>query len=614
MAMRLSLFCRLSLILFLFYMSLRGQFLFWNHNLFTDESFSDLAKAFWVGIPFDLVAMAWSLMPVLIWGWFVRGLYWIPYFLIQIPFWILSVIDIEMWKFWGRRMTFSSLEILKEGEGKTVAIAGDFFGWILVAIAIGLVFWGASIWAFKKEWKHPFKWTSKRIWAEQIIIVILLVLAARGGTRRKPITPVNADFFNKSQMNQLTLNTNFMLIKTFRKGSLTREHFFNDSNQALQLVNGGWSAHPILPQLPNDKKTNVVIIILESFSWEYTGLNSSNPHSYTPFLDSLMKKSLNFPRALASGRRSIEGIAAILSGIPALMEEPFITSEFSTNQFEGVGHVFSKAGYDTSFYHGGGNGTMHFDAFAIKAGIQNYFGSDQNPFPQDNDGVWGIYDRPYLKYFAEELSKKKEPFLSALFTLSSHQPYKIPQGEPYDKMKTPHPILNAIAYSDSALEDFFKAAEKTSWYGNTLFVLVADHTGPQVFTSFEDKISAYRIPLLFFHPHISEWPSEIDRNELAQQIDIPASLYDFVGLNEAKTVALSRSVFRPGPRTFTAFIPGTYLHTDGKTLLIEQAKTKSFVEFDSFVKVAPENPDLEKSLKAVKQVFSHGLWDNALYF
>lgn len=612
--MRLSLFWRLVLILFLFYTTLRGEFLFWNRSLFIDENPSDLLKAFWVGIPFDFVAIAWTLIPVLIWGWFVRGLYWIPFFLIQIPLWVISVIDVEMWKFWGRRMTFSSLEILKEGQGKTAGIAGDYMGWIFIAAALGLVFWAASVWVFARQSKSPFTWKSKRVVFEQLIILCLLVVGTRGGFQKKPLTPVNADYFTKSQMNQLSLNTNFMLLKTFRKASLVREQNFADKNESLKRVNGGWSAHPYLPAIPAGQKQNIVIIILESFSWEYTSLNPNEPKSYTPFLDSMMKKSLTFPRAMASGRRSIEGVAALLSGIPALMEEPFITSEFATNQFTGIGHVFAKSGYDTSFYHGGANGTMHFDAFTAKAGFQHYFGSKEYPNSTDNDGIWGIYDRPYLQYYADELSKKKEPFLSAVFTLSSHQPFKIPAGEPFDKLQTKHPALNAIAYTDSALEDFFKKAETQSWYRNTLFVLAADHTGPQVYTHFDDKIAAYRIPILFFHPQISEWPKEIDRNEMVQQMDIPGSLYDFAGVENATTTTLSRSAFRPGPRTFTAFTPGMYIHTDGQTVLIEQNKKKSFVDFDSYTKSAPENPELEKSLRAVKDVFSQGLWDNALYF
>lgn len=614
LAMRLSLFFRLSLILFLFYMSLRGQFLFWNSSLFSEVQLPDLFKAFWVGIPFDLVALAWTLVPVVIWGWFVRGLYWLPFFLVQIPLWVVSVIDIELWKFWGRRMTFSSLEILKEGQGKATGIVSEYIFWVVVAFALGCLFWIWSIKTFKNQSKNSFSWKLKRVWIEQLVIILLLVLGTRGGFQKKPLTPVNADYFSKAQMNQLTLNTNFMLLKTFRKTSLTREQFFQNQSEAVQLVNGGVTTPSILPDWSHDEKQNVVIMILESFSFEYTGLNSNQKRSYTPFLDRLMKQSLTFPKGMANGRRSIEGIAAILSGIPALMEEPFITSEFSTNQFVGLGHVFSRAGYDTSFYHGGANGTMHFDAFTTKAGIQNYFGLREYPNPQDNDGIWGVYDRPYLKYFGEELSKKNQPFLSVVFTLSSHQPYKIPENEPFQNLESAHPILKSIAYTDSALQDFFKFAETQPWYKNTLFVLTADHTGPGVLSDFEDKVAAYRIPIAFFHPRIAHWPAEIDRNQLAQQIDIPASLYDLLQINGAQSVLLSRSVFKAGPKTFTAFSPGVYIHTDGETVLVESGRKKSFIDFEHYKKTVSEKPELETSLKGVKQIFSHGLWDNSLYF
>jgi phosphoglycerol transferase MdoB-like AlkP superfamily enzyme len=610
---RFSLFWRLALILFLFYTTLRGEFLWWNRNLFSDENFSDLASAFWVGLPFDAVAIAWTLLPVVIWGWLVRQAYWIPFFAIQIPLWVINVIDIEMWKFWGRRMTFSSLDILKEGEGKTAGIAGDYVGWIGLAIVIGFVFWFSAAAVLKNQRHNPFKWKSVPAVGEQFLILALIVIGMRGGFQRKPLTLVNADHFVKSQMNQLSLDTSFSLLKSAGKRSLERTHYFANKEEALALVNGGVKSEPVLPPNQFAQKQNVVILILESFSWEYTGLNP-NGKSYTPFLDGLMKRSLTFPRAMANGRRSIEGVAAILSGIPALMEEPFITSEFSTNQFVGVGQVFAHEGYDTSFYHGGGNGTMHFDAFTRKAGIENYFGSNQYPDQKDNDGIWGIFDRPYLKYYANELGKKPQPFFSALFTLSSHQPYKIPAGDPFENAQAPEPILKAIAYADSALEDFFKLAEKQPWYQNTLFVLSADHTGPLVQTSFDDKIGAYRIPILFFHPQIQEWPAGIEREKLAQQIDIPASLYDFLHFDHPKTVELSRSVFRPGPRTFTAYMPGIYIHTDGKTVLIEQPNLKNFVDFEHDKKSEASKPELEQSLKAVKEIFSEGLWDNALYF
>lgn len=84
------------------------------------------------------------------------------------------------------------------------------------------------------------------------------------------------------------------------------------------------------------EKPNVVILILESFALEYMGTSVNASPGFTPFLDELSKRSLFFRHAFANGRRSIEGIAAIYAGIPSLMEEPFISSQFSANHFVGL--------------------------------------------------------------------------------------------------------------------------------------------------------------------------------------------------------------------------------------------------------------------------------------
>lgn len=606
--MRFSLFWRLLGVLFLFFTVLRVEFLFWNREIFSEDPALSLLQALVLGWRFDAVSMGWILLPVLLWGWIVRRAYWVPLFLALFPLWVLTVIDIELWNFFGRRMSLSVLKLFREADG---AMAQGYFFWIALACVIAAPFFYQL---FKICWKAgPFSGSKKRVVLEQIGIVLILVLMTRGGWQKKPLTPVNAHLFEKAHLNQLVLNTSFTLLKSLKGSGLQKEKFFESYGEALKLVNGSLGKDKVVQEKVFSKKQNVVILILESFSWEYTSLNPQLKSEYTPFLNSLMKKSLTFPQAMANGRRSIEGVAAILSGIPALMEEPFITSEFSTNQFEGIGSVFTRKGYDTSFYHGGDNGTMHFDAFTERAGFRSYFGSREYPHSKDHDGVWGIWDRPYLNYYVDELSKKPEPFLSVLFTLSSHQPYNVPVGEAAQFPEREHPILKAISYADSSLQDFFKKAEKEPWYPDTLFIILADHTGPIIFHRQETPLVAYRIPILFYHPQIPSWPAGIDREQLAQQIDIPASLYDFMNFEDVKTIPLSRSIFRPGPKHFTAFASGIYWQTDGNKILTQQGKNQSYVLSAHPNEATQADPLLEKQLKAVREVFSFGLWDNALY-
>ena len=377
--MSFRVFLRLSLSLFLFYTILRLDFWFWNRSLFSEETFFTLAKAFFLGLRFDAVAVSWSLLPLLIWGWVFRRAYWIPLFLMIVPLYFLNFTDIELWSFFGRRLSLSTLLLFSEAQGKAGAMASQYLGWIAVGFVTLLpAFYCLWVSSFNAE-KLKVNLRGGKFWAEQLVLVILLVIGSRGGLQHKPISPITAQLFDKSHLNLLALNSTFTLGKSLKGSSLNKERHFQNPEQALALVNSAVDSKPLAFSF--SRPQNVVLLIVESLSWEYI------EGGHTPFLSDLMKRSLTFSRAMANGRRSIEGVAALLSGVPSLMEEPFITSEFSTNQIVGLASVFQKNGYRSFFYHGGENGTMHFDSFAQKAGFEFYYGARQYPHPEDHDGV-----------------------------------------------------------------------------------------------------------------------------------------------------------------------------------------------------------------------------------
>ncbi len=136
-----------------------------------------------------------------------------------------------------------------------------------------------------------------------------------------------------------------------------------------------------------------------------------------------MQQGLTFTNAFANGKRSIEALPSILSSLPAIMDNAFVTSLYSSNPIESLAAILKNKGYQTSFFHGGKNGTMGFDNFTKLVGIDAYFGLNEYPNEEDYDGNWGIYDEPYLQYFCNQISLMKEPFFTSVFTLSSHHPY-----------------------------------------------------------------------------------------------------------------------------------------------------------------------------------------------
>ena len=133
-----------------------------------------------------------------------------------------------------------------------------------------------------------------------------------------------------------------------------------------------------------------MILIMECFSKEFIGFIIVV--KIYSILDSLMKNSLVFENAYSNGLKSIEALPAISASIPGLIENPFITSNYSQNNINSIASILNKEGYNTSFFHGGVRGTMGFYSFCKKAGFKNYFGMEEFNDKTQYDGTWGIYD------------------------------------------------------------------------------------------------------------------------------------------------------------------------------------------------------------------------------
>ena len=68
---------------------------------------------------------------------------------------------------------------------------------------------------------------------------------------------------------------------------------------------------------------------------------------------------------------------------------------------------------------------MGFNSYCKMAGFDEYYGRDEYNNEKDFDGEWGIWDEPFLENFSDQLSNKKEPFMSTVFTLNTHHPFTI---------------------------------------------------------------------------------------------------------------------------------------------------------------------------------------------
>ena len=544
---------RLLLIYAVFFLC-RVVFVVFNFAQFPNIGFWLFVQSFVAGFIFDTSAIVYVFGPLILWHLLplpFKNNKWYEligklYFIVMVFLCLLAnLIDVGYFPFNGRRSGVEVFAPINDISDQTWSYILSF--WYLALILFSTAFLCWKIYPTNNIKTSVYK--LKNVLVDFAILMVTAgvgVLGARGGVALKPISIFDAARFADGRLMSVTLNTPFQLLITSQLSDLEEKSYLSNE-EALHYFNPIQTAHATDPT-----QKNVVLIILESTGKEYVGFYNHGK-GYTPFLDSLIKSSVVFMHAYANGKRSIEGIPAIIASMPTSMSTDYINTRFQTNTLHGIGNYLSKQGYQSTFYHGCKNGTMGFNNFVAVTGSGNYFGLDEYPNKQkDFDGHWGIFDEPYLQYYANELSKQKAPFFSTVFTLSAHHPYSIPANR--KKLFKPGslPIHQSIRYADFALGQFFATASKLPWYNNTVFIITADHSAENETPYYQTQQGKYEIPFLIFDP---SQPMQVIDTSTFQQADILPLILN--NLYKGKYFAMSNYI-NVANRFAIQFVDGVY--------------------------------------------------------
>ncbi len=443
-------------------------------------------------------------------------------------------------------------------------------------------------------------------------VIAISIIAMRGGLQYKPLNLLSVSGYAGARMNAAILNTPFVMMKTWGKNPLIETKYFDEAT-ALSFYN---PLQKPATQSSGMIKKNIVVIILESFSLEYTGMVGSHP-SYTPILDSLSRQSMWFSQSFANGKRSIEGIPAIVSGMPVLMENAFITSQYANNQLCSFPSLLATQGYQSSFFHGGAKGTMGFDNFCRAAGFNNYYSKEDYKGPSAAHGKWGVHDEEFLRFSLNKINEQKPPFFNVIFTLSSHHPFDVPIRYAGKFPSGTQPIHKTVGYTDYALGEFLKHAAKQPWYNNTMFVITADHTGPANGARSAEGLNGYAIPLLLFIPDSSLVG---ENKKIVQQSDVLPTLLDlmhfpnnYISFGQSAFAKADGKIFHFANSTYTLATTDYQLNYDlqNGTALYERAKDKN-MSINMASQNAVQARKMEVELKAILQSFNHRMIKNKM--
>lgn len=541
---------------------------------------------------------------------------------------ILNMGDAVYYRFTLRRTT---MDVFQEfgGEDNGLAMMGkfvlDFWPITLITLAlIALLIWGSR---FIKV--HPVKlYKPWLFYTGRVLILVLGMALCVGGMRGgfdhsiRPITASNASVYvNKSNHRALVLNTPFTLIRSFGKQVVPIEQYFSDE-EALRYFNPIKNcALDTNAYFGTCKGKNIMVLIWESGAREFTGFfNRKVPgyESYTPFLDSLAQHSITFDRAYANGRKSIDAMPSILASVPRV-GVCFVLSKYSNNWVNTPANLLKSQGYHSLFTHGAPNGSMGFDSFVKHAGYESYYGKDEFNDNSLYDGAWGIWDEPFLSYTADVLDTISKPFVDATFTVSSHHPFHVP---PQYEGRFPMghiPYHQVIGYTDYAIKKFFEKAKTRSWFDQTIFVIMADHSTPHYEESYKNVLGDYAIPMVIYIP--GSGLQMTDTTTVVEQCDVLPTLMNLVGYDK-DFVSFGNDMLDPKVRHTAFFYSGDFYHlVEGDYVLaFDTKKVVAFynsrldpqLQHNLVSEPSPIKDKMEQEIKARIQGYTKGLNENKL--
>lgn len=531
-------------------MVVRGLFWFFNRNLIDPIKGGEVFSLLRGSLMFDTVSVLYlnlifivlSLLPFRFRA--NRG-YQKALFILFMVFNGLGLLiafgDVFYYPYKQSRMVLGDFALVQEGN--FMLLIGDFvkdfwYGFLLYFALLAGLYYGYRAIRFRSSAIA----SAKRYYAVNagwfVFGVAFSFFLIRGATFSAASYPLQmSDAFlytNNPTHTSLVLSNPYCIIRTINKSNKVPQlHYFDkevaESYLSVTHQPSGSTAMAI------DRKTNVFIIILESFGKAHIKPLSDQfrpgQESYTPFLDSIISESYLFSNTFQNGYRSMDALPAIWASIPSF-KEPFLFLPNSVAEYHALPDCMNEMGYHTAFLHGAVSESMGFVSFGHNVGVKEFHSREDYEAERgegDFDGKWGIWDHKFLPYVAEKVDKMPKPFFSTLFTLSSHHPFAVPPGMEGKFKEGTLPIHRAIRYSDWALEQFFASIKDKEWFHNTLFIITADHASGADSEKFRKPPHNYSIPMLFYYPG-KKWKGNDPK--IMQHMDVMPTLLGMLGYDK----------------------------------------------------------------------------------
>ena len=652
---------KLYLLLLAIYFAFRVALLLLNLDRVGETTTWEVFQAFIMGVRFDIVTIGFVIaIPTIIltiFSFFGKKsrtfeiIYtWVLTILFTITFGICAA-DIPYFDQFFDRFNITAFEWMATGDSafvfKMVWEEPTYILMMLPVLGAGFVFWFFA----NRIMKRSIGWESVNYVRYSIYTVLLwglVFIGMRGRLNEKsPIMVGTAYFCNNAMLNQLGLNPNFTLARSWldskdpdnqkvrfmsdeaaialvqknlgienpdpdfpiaRTGDLfTRGECFRSAQVSTPLRSARNDEGPVPSFRPEplgvaekspatdsvSTDYNVIIVLMEGMSYNKTA-HGSNTRNLTPFLDSLMCNSLSFNNCYTSGTHTYCGIYTTFTSYPVVFRNHAL-KRIPVLQYDGIATTLQKNGYQTAYFTTHDKEFDNVAGFLTQNGVERIVSQADYPVSEVKTtlGVPDDYMFRFSMPIFDEMANNDRPFCAVMMTASDHGPYYVPE---YFTPTNDDVRYQITEYADWSLRKFIEMASERPWFDNTLFVFVADH-GAALDTDYSIPLSYFHTPLVFYMPkHLQAVESEA----IASQMDIFPTVMGILGkgyVNNSFGIDLQKE-----KREYAYFMgDDKYGVLDGEWLLInkpseEQVGLYRYVEKDKKNYIS-EYPKMAEEMK-----------------
>ncbi|QIM50115.1 LTA synthase family protein [Pusillimonas sp. DMV24BSW_D] len=452
-----------------------------------------------------------------------------------------------------------------------------------------------------------------------LVSACIIFLAIRGTLRHRPINPSTVAYCGDGLLNTLPLNSLYNVTYAIysKKNERSAADVYGnlDSSEILNIVRksahiDGETLTPAIPTLHKQiadrpepsRPKNIVIIVEESLGAQYVA--NLGGQKLTPNIDQLAGTAWNFTRAYATGTRSVRGLEAISAGFPPTLSDAALRLPGAQSRFFTLAQLLKNYGYHSRFVYGG---EAHFDnmkSFFLGNGFDSLHERESFNNPAFI-GTWGASDEDMFNKVHSLLNTPSDqPSLTLAFTVTNHSPWEYPAGR-IDVQGDPATVENTVRYSDWALGAFFEKAKESTYWDNTLFLIVADHDarvgGEQLI-----PLKHFHIPALILGGDVQ--PCNDAR--IISQIDLAPTLLSLAGISSEHPM-IGHDLTKPtgGGRAMMQF-SDNYGYLKGDQLLVLEPHRP----IRQFTYHAPDTYTAETVQHTLAQeALAHVLWPDWAY-